>query len=497
MFEGNLNMTKWKLCLAFAVVILFESTSFAEVKLPAIVSSNMVLQRDTTITLWGWADAGEDISISASWLDKRIRISADTLGKWQVEAQTTGSLVPQTIRIKSKTSDILLENILFGEVWLTSGQSNMEQSVQGYIGQPTFGSQEAIVHAANNNLRLFTVAKEADTAPREDIGAHTGWQSATPVSVKTFSAVSYFYGQQLQQILGVPVGMIHSSWGGSLVEAWMSKESLSPIKEIDLTGLDLELGNRFPTVLFNAMINPLIPYTIKGALWYQGESNASRPEEYEKLFPAMVEDWRTRWGIGDFPFYYVQIAPYQYNWNDSDRSEVDHLISQMRESQQQCLELIPNSGMAVLMDIGDESVIHPPMKKEVANRLLYNALNKTYGYEAVDFSGPVYDEMQIVDDSIYVTFRHAERGLYSKGNSSNWEIAGADKIFYPALATNDRRGITVKSERVKEPVAVRYAWRSWAVGSLYGTNMLPASSFRTDDWNDATRFEEPGSRKEN
>jgi len=373
----------------------------------------------------------------------------------------------------------------------------MEQSLQGYVGQPTFGSQQAIVHAANDNLRLFTVSREADTAPREDIGGHIGWQSATPASVKNFSAVAYFYGQQLQQILDVPVGMIHSSWGGSLVEAWMSKESLSPIKKIDLTGLDLVRGNRFPTVLFNAMINPLIPYTIKGALWYQGESNASRPEEYEKLFPAMVEDWRTRWGAGHFPFYYVQIAPYQYDWDDSDRTEEDHLIAQMRESQQHCLELIPNSGMAVLMDIGKESVIHPPIKKEVANRLLYNALNKTYGYKEVDFSGPVYDEMQIIDDSIYVTFLHAERGLYSKGDFNNWEIAGTDKIFHPALATNDRRGITVRSEKVKEPVAVRYAWRSWAIGSLYGTNMLPASSFRTDDWNDATRFEEPGLRNEN
>ena len=489
-------MTHWKLRLALTAVILVASASFAEVKLPAIVSSNMVLQRDTTITLWGWADAGEKISISSSWLDERIRIRADASGKWMVEVKTTKSLDPQTIEIKSKTSGILLENILFGEVWLTSGQSNMEQHVQGYVGQPTFGSQEAIVHAANDNLRLFTVAKEADTAPREDIGAHTGWQSATPVSVKTFSAVSYFYGQQLQQILGVPVGMIHSSWGGSLVEAWMSKESLSPIKEIDLTGLDLELGNRFPTVLFNAMINPLIPYTIKGALWYQGESNASRPEEYKKLFPAMVRDWRTRWEIGNFPFYYVQIAPYQYDWGDSEKAEEDKLVSQMREAQLQCLELIPNSGMAVLMDIGDKSVIHPPVKTEVANRLLYNALNKTYGYEAVDFSGPVYDEMQIMDDSIYVTFQHAERGLYSKGDSDNWEIAGADKIFYPALATNNRRGVTVRSEKVKEPVAVRYAWRSWTIGTLYGTNMLPASSFRTDNWDDATRFEEHGSTAE-
>jgi sialate O-acetylesterase len=489
-------MTHWKFRLAFTAAILVASASFADVKLPAIVSSNMVLQRDTTITLWGWADAGEKISISSSWLDKRIRIRADTSGKWMVEVKTTNSLDPQTIEIKGKTSDILLENILFGEVWLTSGQSNMEQPVQGYVGQPTFGSQEAIVHAANDNLRLFTVAKEADTTPREDIGAHTSWQSATPASVKTFSAVSYFYGQQLQQILGVPVGMIHSSWGGSLVEAWMSKGSLSTIKEVDLTGLDLARGNRFPTVLYNAMINPLIPYTIKGALWYQGESNASRPEEYEKLFPAMVEDWRTRWGIGDFPFYYVQIAPYEYDWEDSEKAEEDHLIAQMRESQQQCLDLIPNSGMAILMDIGDESVIHPPIKKAVADRLLYNALNKTYGYGAIDFSGPVYDTMQIVDDGIFVTFRHAERGLYSKGDSQNWEIAGADKIFYPALATNNRRGITVRSEKVKEPVAVRYAWRSWAIGTLYGTNMLPASSFRTDDWNDATRFEESGAGEE-
>jgi sialate O-acetylesterase len=489
-------MTKWKFRLAFAAVVLIHSTAFADVKLPAIVSSNMVLQRDTTISLWGWADAGEKISISASWLDKRIRIRADTSGKWLVEVKTTKSLDPQTIKIKSRTSDILLENVLFGEVWLTSGQSNMTQAVQGYVGQPTFGSQEAIVHAENDNLRLFTVAPEADTNPRDKIGGYTGWQSATPASVRDFSAVAYFYGQQLQQILDVPVGMIHSSWGGSLVEAWMSAESLGPIKEIDLTGLDLERGNRFPTVLFNAMISPLIPYSIKGALWYQGESNASRPEEYKKLFPAMVEDWRTRWAIGDFPFYYAQIAPFQYNWRDTEKTEVDHLIAQMREAQLQCLDLIPNSGMAVLMDIGDESVIHPPVKKEVANRLLYNALNKTYGYGAVDFSGPVYDEMQIVDDRIYITFRHADRGLYNKGDPNNWEIAGADKMFYPAFATTDRQGITVRSEKVEEPVAVRYAWRSWATGSLYGTNLLPASSFRTDNWNDATRFEKTGTGEE-
>lgn len=214
-------MNMYKLCLAFAVVILLESTTFAEVRLPAIVSSNMVLQRDTTITLWGWADAQQEIAITVSWLDQPIKIIADKKGKWQVEVKTTNSTEPQTIKLSGDTSEILLENVLFGEVWLSSGQSNMTQAVQGYVGQPTFGSREAIVHADNDNLRLFTVAQEADTSPRENIGGHTGWHSATPASVRNFSAVAYFYGQQLQQILDVPVGMIHSSWGGSLVEACM------------------------------------------------------------------------------------------------------------------------------------------------------------------------------------------------------------------------------------------------------------------------------------
>jgi sialate O-acetylesterase len=492
-----MKMTNWKLHLALAAAVLIHSTSFADVELPALISSNMVLQRNSTITLWGWADAEEEISIAASWLDEPINTVADDEGQWRVRARTTNSKEQQTIGITSDASDILLENVLFGEVWLASGQSNMQQSLQGYIGQPTIGSQQAIAHADNDNLRLFTIARAADTTPRDKIGGHTSWQSATPASVKHFSVVAYFYGQQLQEILDVPVGMIHSSWGGSLVEAWMSTESLSPIKEVDLTGLDLERGNRFPTVLFNAMISPLVPYTIKGALWYQGEANASRPEEYVKLFPAMVKDWRARWGIGDFPFYYAQIAPFQYDWGDSDRAEVDHLVARMREAQVQCLELIPNSGMAVLMDIGHETVIHPPRKKEVADRLLYNALNKTYGYTAVDYSGPVYDTMQIADDRIYLTFRHADRGLYSTSDSGNWEIAGADRVFYPAIATNNRQGFYVSSARVKEPVAVRYAWRSWAKGTLFGTNLLPVSSFRTDNWNDATRFEEPGAGDNN
>ncbi len=465
--------------------LLVNNASYAEVKLPAIVSSNMVLQRNTTITLWGWADAKEKLVITASWLKDPINIATDKTGDWKVEVQTTDSKEPQTIKIKSHESDIFLDNILFGEVWLCSGQSNMEQPVRGYFGQPTFGSQQAIATANNENLRLFTVEKHADTNPIDNVKGYIGWQSANPGSVKEFSAIAYFYGQQLQEILDVPVGMIHTSWGGSLVEAWISNEVLSTIEKVDLSDVDLRRGNRFPTVLFNAMIHPLIPYTIKGALWYQGESNASQPEKYKTLFPAMVKDWRIRWGIGNFPFYYVQIAPYAYGWGENDNS-----IPLMREAQLQCLDLIPNSGIAITLDIGEEEIIHPAKKKEVADRLLYNALNQSYGYEAVDFSGPALDSIHIMHDTIMITFKYAEHGVYCFDKLEGFEIAGADKVFYPATAINNWDGVYVKGDKVKNPVAVRYAWRSWVQGTLFDTNLLPASSFRTDNWDDATLFKE-------
>jgi len=480
-------MTKTKClicCLLIVPGLLSTHAIYAKVRLPPILSSNMVLQRNTSINLWGWADAGEDITITTSWLKDRMHFVADKTGNWSVEVQTSNSKEAQSIKIKSKESDILLENILFGEVWLCSGQSNMEQPVTGKFGQPTIGSQETIANAHNVNLRLFTVMKQADTIPRTNLEGSTGWELDNPESVKEFSAVAYFFGQKLQQILDVPVGMIHTSWGGSDVRAWMSKEALSTLMNIDLSRANLRNAPGTPTVLFNAMINPLIPYTIKGALWYQGERNVNESEKYKILFPAMVKDWRRRWNIGDFPFYFVQIAPWSYDREDWVRN--DHNAPLMREAQMQCLDLIPNSGIAVTLDIGDEISIHPPKKKEVADRLLYNALNKTYGYKAVDFSGPVMDSFSIRNDTALVTFKFAENGLFPSNNLEGFEISGADKVFYPANATIDRKGVFVKSEKVKNPVAVRYGWHSWVQGTLFDTNMLPATSFRTDVWDNAT-----------
>ncbi len=461
----------------------------AKITLPAIVSSNMVLQRNTSVKLWGWAGANEEITIKTSWLKKSINIQADAIGNWSVDVQTTNSKEAQTIILKSNTSNITLNNILFGEVWLCSGQSNMEMPMKGYAGQPIFGAAEAVAKANNPNLRLFSVTRTSGSkTPLKEVLKYSEWQQATPESVLKFSAVAYFYGQQLQEILDVPVGLILSAWGGSSVQAWMSTEALSPYQKVDLTNRDINVKpNAIPTALFNSMINPLIPFTIKGALWYQGESNMEEAEKYKKLFPAMVEDWRKRWAIGDFPFYYVQIAPYIYSGNETVQNSKNSAF--IREVQLHCLDLIPNSGIAITMDIGAENPIHPPKKKEVADRLLYNALHKTYGFTTVNYEGPRFESMEVKDAGLLIKFKNEENGIYSYNGIEGFEIAGSDKVFYPANAKIiDRKKVMISSEKVPNPVAVRYDWNNWVKGTLLNTNLLPASSFRTDDWNDATKI---------
>ena len=475
--------------LISALCLIFSQSIKAEVKLPAIVSSNMVLQRNTTVVLWGWSDAKEKITIEASWLKEIMNIKADNEGNWRIEVKTTNSKEPQSIKIKSKTSDITLRNVLFGEVWLCSGQSNMWQPIKGYDGQPTFGSIKATAKSYNPNLRLFSVDRVGSKNPLKDIEKYTAWQQSSPESVLDFSAIAYFYGQQLQEALDCPVGMIHASWGGSSVQAWISNEIISSYQKVNLDEVDITKGtNLIPTALFNSMINPLVSYTIKGVLWYQGESNRKEPENYKKLFPAMVKDWRTRWGIGNFPFYYVQIAPYIYGNNNEYQTAANTAF--IREAQLKCLDLIPNSGIAITMDIGDEFCIHPPKKKEVADRLLYNALNQTYGYKTVDYAAPIYDSLEVKDGGMIVKFKNAETGLYAYDELKDFEIAGEDKVFYPAKAKiMNRKDVFVKSDLVPNPVAVRYAWYNWVVGTLFDTNLLPASSFRTDKWGDATQVE--------
>lgn len=480
---------KVKKGIVFTLIILFQmitaQTSNAAIKLPAIVSSNMVLQRNTTIEIWGWAATNEKIEIEASWLEKSETVKADKAGNWRLEIKTTNSKDPQRITLNSKKSHIVLENILFGEVWLCSGQSNMEQPVKGFNGQPTFGAMQAIVNSHNSNLRLFTVAHKGATSPQNELQKYTGWQEATPRTVPGFSAVAYFFGQQLQKTLGVPVGLIHTSWGASTVEAWMSIEALKPYQKVNPEKVaNAKKPNKTPTLLFNAMLHPLVKYKIKGVIWYQGEANRFAADAYKKLFPAMVKDWRAHFKIGDFPFYYVQIAPFGYGRNKPLKNRVNSAY--LREAQLQCLDVIPNSGIAITMDIGNEMAIHPPKKKEVADRLLYNALNQTYGFKAIDCCSPRYSSFKVEKSSIQLSFNNVQTGLYAFHKLAGFEIAGADKVFYPADAKIvNRKKVVVKSDKVPKPIAVRYAWTNWIKGTLFDANLLPSSSFRTDNWKDA------------
>ena len=465
--------------LAFLTVFLFFSynTSFAKIKLPSIIASNMVLQRNTTVKIWGWATPGEKISIKARWISEILKITASENGRWEIAIKTTLSKESQSIQLKSSESNINLENILFGEVWVCSGQSNMRMPLKGYTGQPTFEGNLSVATSKNTNLRLFSITENGSPSPLDSVSNYKKWEIATPETSKDFSAVAYFYGKQLQAILDVPVGLIMTSWGGTRIQPWMSKEAIAPFLEVNEVKKDTtEKYKRIPSAIFNAMINPITSYTIRGAIWYQGETNRNEPKIYQKLLPEMVKDWRKQWNIGDFPFYYVQIAPNKY----VDKSKSQYL----REAQLKALDFIPNSGMAVLSDIGSDVTIHPPRKKEVAERLLFIALNKTYGMKDVDCTGPVYKSMSEKEGALLLSFDAAETGIFSPETElSNFEIAGEDKIFYPAKAEIiAHKQVKVSSLDVKVPVAVRYGWYNWFEGTLYDNNMLPASSFRTDDW---------------
>ena len=409
-----------------------------------------------------------------SVVTRRYRLSGDTaIGLLFVGMLALGVIIQS--RSSSFAGD--LTNILFGEVWVCSGQSNMRMPLRGFTGQPTFEGNSAIANSRNNNIRLFSITENGSPTPLDTVVNYKKWNVASPENTKDFSAVGYFYAQKLQEILDVPVGIVMTSWGGTRIQPWISKDAVTPFLDINKVKKDTtEKYKRIPSAIFNAMINPITSYTIKGVIWYQGETNRDEPKLYQQLLPEMVKDWRKQWNIGEFPFYYVQIAPNKY---------IDKANSQyLREAQLKALDIIPNSGMAVLSDIGSEQTIHPPHKKEVAERLLFLALNKTYGFKEVDCIGPIYKSMEAKEGALFLNFNFAETGIYSpEMEVSNFEIAGADKVFHPAKALIiNRKQVKVFCPEVTEPVAVRYGWSNWFVGTLFDNNMLPVSSFRTDNW---------------
>lgn len=486
--------------LAVATCILSLHT-YADVRLPALVSNNMVLQRNKPLHIWGWADKGEKVTIT--FLNGTYKATAAANGKWEVSLPARPAGGPYTMTIKGNNT-ITLDNILIGEVWIASGQSNMEMPLHGWGSVLNF--EQEIKVANYPEIRLFQINHTTSTALQEDVVSwEGGWLPCTSETISTFSAVGYFFAREIYMHEHIPVGVIHTSWGGTVAEAWTSGESLKKmsafadtVKAYESLPAPLAPGNpNKPTLLYNAMIHPLLPYPIRGAIWYQGESNAERAYQYRELFPLMIKDWRKHWNTGEFPFYFVQLA----NFKDKKTAPAASDWAELREAQLRTLSL-PNTGMASAIDIGDAKDIHPKNKQEVGRRLSLIARAQVYG-EKIPYSGPVYSSKQIAGSQITLSFKYTDEGLIVRRNTpyterekmmhvlpvaqlSGFTIAGADKQFYPAQARISGNHVIVSSDEVKKPVAVRYSWADNPDGNLYNGAGLPASPFRTDDWEGIT-----------
>jgi len=458
-----------KYLLHLIVLFCFTGSLFADVRLPHIFGNNMVLQRRRMIPVWGWADAGEEVTVEIA--GQKAQGRADGEGKWIIKLDPMNTGGPYEMIVRGKNT-IKLVNVLVGEVWLCAGQSNMERSLR------RLGIYEQEIKSANNpNLRLFYVPRKRSEQQVEDI--ESSWKVCSPETVAGFSAVAYFFGKYLHKQLNVPIGLIESAWGGTRIEPWIpssfyNKKWNHPNKS----------SKQQPSVLYNGMIHPLIPYAIRGVIWYQGESNCIQKDRmlYYDKFYTMVESWRQLWHQGNFPFYFVQLAPYKYSarFKGMDAKE----LPLFWEAQTACLKKIPNTGMAVTVDIGDVNDIHPKNKHDVGKRLALWALAKDYGKKNIVYSGPLYRSMSIEGNKIRLTFEHTGSGLVCRdGKDPSWfEIAGADRKFYAAKAEIDGESVIVSSDEVNAPLAVRFGWDEQAQPNLSNKEGLPASPFRTDNW---------------
>lgn len=471
------------LTLAIAILLLnFQAVVvFAEVKPAAVFTDHMVLQQNSDAAIWGWAKANTTVKLVTSWNHRSYTVKSDEAGKWNFKVSTPAAGGPYEISI-SDGEVLKLKDILIGEVWFCGGQSNMEMPMKGFKGQPIIGSNEDVLRSSNDKIRLYTVPRSSITV-RQDDSKPSVWKAASPESVVNFSATAYYFGQLLAELLHVPIGLINDSYGGSSIEAWMSPDALKKYPEIKIPakGDTIKEVSRTPTTLYNGMLYPVVGYGIKGAIWYQGESNYERPFQYESLFPDLVSEWRAHWGLGDFPFYFAQIAPYNYKQLPAAADKLNAAF--LRDAQRKSVARISNSGMAVLMDVGEENCIHPSNKKQGGHRLAYQALALTYGIKGFGYTSPEFDTLTIDGSSAIVKFKMAANGMTSFGKTLKFfELAGADKKFYPASAKLSGSSVALSCDQVKNPVAVRYAFKDFVVGDLFSNEGLPVSSFRTDNW---------------
>jgi len=477
----------------------------ADVRLSSLFTDHMVMQRGRPVPVWGWADEGEKVTVEF----RGVKLSATTKdGKWMVKLPPQKAGGPETLKVAGHNR-LEVRDVLVGEVWFCSGQSNMEWPMTR-----SFQPDQDIANSANPNLRLYTVPKRKSASPAANVPSK--WVESGPETVKSFSAVAYYFGRDLQKALGVPVGLIHTSWGGSPAEAWIRHDLLSA-KDDYRTSIIENYNNAYskfvedrekflaakqagtagdakppqppfwtPGELYNGMIAPLIPYAVQGAIWYQGESNAGRAHQYRSLFADMIQNWRDDWGQGPFPFLLVQLAPWDKNRKRSleeiTKEPVESDWAELREAQALATTTLPRVGMAVITDAGDKDDIHPAKKAPAGERLALAARRIAYG-EKILHSGPIYRSMARKGSRIEIDFSHVGNGLEARGGElTGFSIAGADKKFVWAKAAIQGQKVVVESPDVPLPVAVRFGWHEFPVVNLYNSAGLPASPFRTDDF---------------
>ncbi len=462
----------------------------AEVVMPSFFSDNMVLQRETEVTFWGLATPGKKVTVTATWKgSKKVQVTADEqTGKWMVKVPTPVAGGPYKVTV-SDGKPFILDNVLIGEVWFCSGQSNMEMPMKGYTGQPVKGATDKILSAKpSRNIRICNIVRKA--AKEETYEVNGAWQLNTPEAVASTSATAYYYADKLEESLGIPVGIFISCWGGSTIEAWLTKATIANYlaDEFSLDHLknneEIKNEQKAPCMLFNGQIAPLIPFTFRGIVWYQGESNRARPGQYTRLQNLYVDMMRRLFKNPDAPFYYVQVAPYKYK--GSEQFVMGYLV----EAQAKTMDGVRCAYMASTTDIGEQQTIHPCRKQEVGYRLAYLALQHTYGVKGISADAPRFRSVEFKDGKALVDFNNvSELGLAPiHVQLTGFELAGEDRKFYPAEASVESDlhpdQVAVHCNKVSKPVAVRYCFRNGSEGNLYNAFGIPAVPFRTDNWDD-------------
>ncbi len=458
-----------KVCILTFSLFLFTKNSSAQLRIPAILTSGMVIQQNDSVMLWGWDNPGSKVYITTSWDNKKDSTVVNNKANWKIKVKTPAAGGPFTITLEGN-GKLILNDVLVGEVWLCSGQSNMEWSYMNGLED----IKAELPTCFNSNIRFFNIPKTTANHPQDDVKAN--WTICDSNTLKTFSAVGYFFGKKLNSELNIPIGLINASWGGTPAEVWTPEDIFKDDEELRLSLAKLQGFRWWPNhdgLCYNAMIDPITKFNIAGTIWYQGESNTLNNNTYHKLFTRMIRSWRDTWKK-DFPFYFVQIAPFNYNFNN--------VGAMIQEAQRKAMDF-PHTGMVVITDLIDSVTnIHPSNKQDVGFRLANWALAETYNKKITGYKSPFYRSKTTNKNKITLSFDNASKGLTAKGDITGFFISGVKEEWFPAEARIEKDKITVWSDKVPNPLHVRYGFGNTIIGNVFSKEGLPLCPFRTDNW---------------